>query len=582
MVLHLPSLFFLSTVLGLLGTALLIRGGSPVPLMDRHPACRPMLLAAVVQALASVGHSLRGELPLLVIFSFVNATQILAGALLWVAARRLASERTPLWWAAVPPLLWLALCLLPGFMETQRLRIGVYGPAVLGIASAATIALMRCHARHGVRGARDLAVVLGLAVLGLGTLYTQAWLGPAHAPTGWGIVGSGASIVAAAYGAGLPFLLLSIRHELERGAQEASRLAAIAAGRAQVERLHHGLPAVIFLHEADPGGGFHQRYQGGDVARVLGDVEVGHPPEAHLRRALLEGAAREEWTLPQPDGSPRHIRTEIRCLGLGPEGRMELGGYSLDVTRERLANARAIASSRLASLGEMGAGLAHEVMQPLQSLSLSAELALLALARGAPEEVRRKLEAILMDTERAASIIEHVRRFARGDGEGEPLLPTVLATPVSTALGLLRAALAEARVKVDLDLGEPPPVVIAAQVSLEQILVNLLLNARDALATLPAGVARHLIIRAAFSGEDDVTLTVADNGGGIAAEMLPRLFEPFATTKAPKEGRGLGLATSHGLARAMGGSLAGANAGGGAVFTLTLPRAPVPAAPPSG
>jgi two-component system C4-dicarboxylate transport sensor histidine kinase DctB len=129
----------------------------------------------------------------------------------------------------------------------------------------------------------------------------------------------------------------------------------------------------------------------------------------------------------------------------------------------------------------------------------------------------------------------------------------------------------EAGVEVQVALGEPPLRVLGVAVLLEQVLVSLLLNARDALAVLSPGAPRRLWIAAEPVSDHQVKLTVADTGGGIDAALLPRLFEPFATTKGPDRGRGLGLATAHGLVRSMDGTLCGANGVQGAIFTLTMP-----------
>jgi signal transduction histidine kinase len=115
--------------------------------------------------------------------------------------------------------------------------------------------------------------------------------------------------------------------------------------------------------------------------------------------------------------------------------------------------------------------------------------------------------------------------------------------------------------------------VLGHPVALEQVLTNLLVNARDALALAPQGVARTITLTSE-AGDGLVRLGVADTGGGIAPEVAARVFEPFVTTKGPDTGTGLGLSISYGLVTAMGGRIAVVNAGAGAVFTITLPQAP--------
>ena len=113
------------------------------------------------------------------------------------------------------------------------------------------------------------------------------------------------------------------------------------------------------------------------------------------------------------------------------------------------------------------------------------------------------------------------------------------------------------------------PLVIGQPTRIEQVLVNLLLNARDALNSMPVGQRR--ITLSATTGDNTVQLHVADSGTGVPDEILPRIFEPFFTTKNPNSGTGLGLSICHGAMRTMGGDISGRNdPAGGAVFTLTF------------
>ena len=232
-----------------------------------------------------------------------------------------------------------------------------------------------------------------------------------------------------------------------------------------------------------------------------------------------------------------------------------------------------MAASRLASLGEMAAGLAHEIKQPLQSISLAAEIAQLAIRRHDTAEAERRLDRIVEQTQRSADLLDRLRRFARG-AEGVTALEDVpLAAVVEGTLSLVGSVLRDASIVVEVALGDPPPVMRGQGVLLEQVLSNLLLNARDALAARPAGAPRRISIAAAPGPDGMVRLTVADTGGGIAPEVMARLFEPFVTTKGPDKGTGLGLSICHGLVKGMGGSIEAHNEIAGAMFTITLPSA---------
>jgi signal transduction histidine kinase len=397
---------------------------------------------------------------------------------------------------------------------------------------------------------------------------------------GWLVAGG------AALGLGMTVVVWSNRREAVRDAlREAG---ALRAGRAEVDRLLGGLPAVIFLREVMPDGTTRLIARKGDIETVMGwpaadfagidnfqqwtDV-AADDYQAFFERVVREGSGSAEYRLRQPDGSWRHLRSRCRLLSRRPDGTCEVVGYILDVSAEREAQARATAAARLASLGEMAAGLAHEMKQPLQTISLAAEVGQIAAAQGDAAGAEKRFARIVEQTERTADMIEHLRRFARGAEDGA--LPQVvpLAEAVEGALKLARSALRDASVSVEVDLGDPSPQVCGHEVLLEQVLSNLLLNARDALAAHPPGVPRRVRIAAAPGPEKTVRLTVADTGGGIAAPVMAQIFEPFVTTKGPDKGTGLGLSICHGLVKGMGGSIEAHNDDEGAVFTITLKAA---------
>lgn len=371
-----------------------------------------------------------------------------------------------------------------------------------------------------------------------------------------------------------------------RSATAAREAAAQRAGRADVERLHVGLPALIFVGEVGRDGSARRLYRGGVIAEVTGWAadQLEHLPNleslsdygdtpmtAHLRQVVREGSGAWEWRMRRPDGSWSWMRSQARVLARRPDGVVEMVGYTLNIDRERNAEAKAMASARLASLGEMATGLAHELRQPLAALSLAAEIGQLALAAGDTAKASRRFDVIVAQAERANKVIEHLRRFARDPGSAELKEPVSLAAAIDGALTLFGGALREASIEIEITLGEPSPVVRGEQVAMEQVLLNLMINARDALIGLPTGARRRLAIGASTEPVAGVVqLTVADTGGGIAPEIMGRLFEPFATMKRPDKGTGLGLSICHGLIKAMGGSIQAHNDSEGAVFTITL------------
>ena len=149
-----------------------------------------------------------------------------------------------------------------------------------------------------------------------------------------------------------------------------------------------------------------------------------------------------------------------------------------------------------------------------------------------------------------------------------------LAEVIEGARILVGGGLREAGIALEVSIPADLPRVEAQRMPLEQAVVNLLANARDALVKLPAGAPRRLRVAARELG-GRVVLEVADNGGGIVADVMARIFQPFVTTKViatqgTAQGTGLGLAQSYGILKSFGGGIVAANADGGAVFTMTL------------
>jgi signal transduction histidine kinase len=379
----------------------------------------------------------------------------------------------------------------------------------------------------------------------------------------------------------------------------------LRSARDHAARIHAGLPAVIFVREmtarGEPG---RLLFRAGDINGVTGwpatamqDVFMGDLSDsvsemrAAMERFMREGEMVFDWRMRQPDGGWRWLRCKARTLDLLADGGRVAVGYITNVSAEREAQAQAQAARRLASLADMAHGLAHELKQPLQVIALSAETAqvqigrmaasdsLPAPMRDAANRVEESLEGIVQQALRTGEVIEHLRRFARGSAGTTPVAPLSLDLAVEGAMLLVGHGLRRDGVVVEVALGDPAPVVLGQIISIEQILINLLNNARDAMADLPEGAPRRIRIAATAAADAGmVALTVADTAGGIPPEVLERLFEPFVTTKGVDKGTGLGLSICHGLARGMGATIEARNDDEGAVFTLRMPLA-APSAP---
>lgn len=229
--------------------------------------------------------------------------------------------------------------------------------------------------------------------------------------------------------------------------------------------------------------------------------------------------------------------------------------------REELAQA-----NRLGSLGQITAGIAHEINQPVATIRTLAENGRLFLERAKPERTAENLATIATLTERIGSIVSEMRRFARRGSRS--LGPIPLAEVIEGTMLLVGDRLRAAGVALDLPGPDDLPMVVAGRVRLEQVLVNLLTNALDALAGHPAPRVALIVATAA----DRVALTVADNGPGIAEERACDIFTPFVTGR--PDGLGLGLGIARDIVVEFGGTLDLVPSPlGGAAFRMIVPRA---------
>jgi PAS domain S-box-containing protein len=253
----------------------------------------------------------------------------------------------------------------------------------------------------------------------------------------------------------------------------------------------------------------------------------------------------------------------------------------VDETDRRDAEIRLFDASRLATLGEMASSVAHELNQPLAVVRLAAEAVVEMTMESSAGELRdamvQKLERIVTQTERAAGIIRDLRTYARRpEGRGENF---DAAAAVLTAVNLVQEQMRLARIRIDVSMTDEALAVFGHENRLQQVLINLLLNARDAILECPPGEQATLnvgTIAVAVDSPDGggAMITVEDDGAGIPDAVLPRLFEPFFTTKPVGQGTGLGLSISHNIVRQMGGALTAENRQqGGARFRIVFPPA---------
>ncbi|MFP6747056.1 MAG: CHASE domain-containing protein, partial [Alphaproteobacteria bacterium] len=245
-------------------------------------------------------------------------------------------------------------------------------------------------------------------------------------------------------------------------------------------------------------------------------------------------------------------------------------GVGQDITERKRAFAQVVQASKLATLGEMATSVAHELNQPLNVIQMAAGNTIRKINKvGADTKYPlEKLERISAQTTRAAAIIDHMRMFGRKASEQPSAIdPREI---VRGALDLMGEQLRLAEIEIETDLPDACPPVMGHKVQAEQVLLNLLTNARDAIQSQEGADRKRIGLSIVNGDAGSVKIIVEDTGGGIPSKVIDRIFEPFYTTKEMGKGTGLGLSVSYGIVRDMGGTITASNIGQGARFEITL------------
>jgi len=285
------------------------------------------------------------------------------------------------------------------------------------------------------------------------------------------------------------------------------------------------------------------------------------------------------------DGRP--LEVEIVAVPLTGETGELLGVVALhqDVGQRKALEARLLLTERMAALGTMAAGMAHEINNPLAFVTANLSFARQRLGAAPPTspddplaEVLKAIDEAVVGAERIRLLVRDLRLFSRGD-RGEPDEPARLEDAVDFALRVAGNQLRH-RARVVRAL-EPTPRVLVNEAKLGQVVINLLVNASQA---FPAGPTDRNEIRVSTRQEGgQAVLEVADSGRGMPEEVRRRVFDPFFTTRQVGEGMGLGLSICHAIVTAAGGTIAVDSAEGrGSTFRVTFPAHAAAAAPPRG
>lgn len=315
----------------------------------------------------------------------------------------------------------------------------------------------------------------------------------------------------------------------------------------------------------------------GQKITLLMPERMRHRHDEAIRHYLKTREKRISWnavSLPglRKDGIEIDLDVSFAEVGTGDD--LFFSGILRDVTarkhtedRLRKAQDELAHVTRVATLGEMSASIAHEVAQPLDAIVTNAGACLRWLEAGKYEEARRSATRVIAGGHRASDIIGHIRALAKKEPPQREWIDVNDA--IHQVIALARGEMQRNGIAFETHLSKTVPIVLADRIQLQQVILNLLMNAIEALGGVEKN-SRELHVRSAVNGTKHILIAVQDTGPGFDEATMDHLFDAFFTTKT--QGLGMGLAISRSLVEAHGGRLwAAANIPRGAVFQFTLP-----------
>ena len=302
--------------------------------------------------------------------------------------------------------------------------------------------------------------------------------------------------------------------------------------------------------------------------------------ESAIKQALqTRGEYEMEYRVQQADGMTRWIHGRGRCVGPDDGTGPKLFGVSTDVTARKQAEASAAQKraelehvARVATLGELTATLTHELGQPLAVILTNSYVGVRLLDAPEPDlqQVRSTLADICEVTERAGEVLGGMRAMLKRDSTAAGLTNVDVNNVIRIVERIAHGDANLHNVTVHLDLSSDVRPVKGDSVQLQQVILNLMLNAFSAMSGTGLDGARRLVVRTKSIDESNVLVEVQDSGTGIAAEELESIFDPFITSK--PEGLGMGLSICRSIIERHGGKISAANnPDRGATFSITLP-----------
>lgn len=282
-----------------------------------------------------------------------------------------------------------------------------------------------------------------------------------------------------------------------------------------------------------------------------------------FRRALSGAAGQFETTMLHKNGERRHLTVNYAC----PQRSREVICMIRDATAEKQLQQQLIQAEKMAAIGQLVSGVAHELNNPLASISAFSQL--LLAEKGLSDEQRHSVDVVRSETKRASRIVHNLLTFARQHKAEK--VPADVNNVMHDTLELRVYELNVRGIQVVRDFDDmTPPVTMVDVYQLQQVLLNLITNAEQAMAEREHN--RHRLTLRTRTLADVVRIEVEDTGRGIPAGAMHQIFNPFFTTKPTGKGTGLGLSISLGIVGEHGGHIWAENVAGGARFTVELPR----------
>lgn len=364
---------------------------------------------------------------------------------------------------------------------------------------------------------------------------------------------------------GLGYELFELQKRFNLRAEETQRVSSMLESSVLgYESLLSAMP--IGVMEVD--GDYQLRFRNEAIAEITGDsAEAAHRLRIKGEELFEASESASEYSLIIPNESPRQLLLLVVPRVDRLRGESGFWLLATDITSQKALDSQLLQTAKLATLGEMSTGMAHELNQPLNIIRLATNNMTNSISKGRAndESMMNRLQRIDSAVDRAATIIDHMRAFGRV--AGEDFEPFSVSSAIAATSDLVHEPMKANGITLITDVDSQARV-LGNKIQFEQVLINMINNARDAI--LSTGTAGRIDVGQILDAET-VTVIIEDTGCGIPVEALPHIFEPFFTTKPVGKGTGLGGSISYGIIQDMQGSIWAENVVGGARISIRLP-----------